>query len=1027
MEKNNRINNFLRPGLIATTKKGISKEKDQNQFEKVAQTIADACANASAKTNIKITTIDKKNLKQAVENIFRGYILDEKKYIEKMEQLMLSGIDNKFFRALNQEILAFIYDSSEPEIREAFKHVAHSKNSYDRNADKGKTVWFGTTKSVENIAEMVVSKDFQEQIQEAADSFKKTEKFHHNETKVEYKIEGSADKVKQQKQKLSFENSIKENDLMNKDVENEKPNKEITEIIAEFSFIKSQKGRLNDFKATLTRAISKDPGIDRFEIIKNILGKIEEEISPTTIEQIFSEQELHEFEKSSKISLSAIDKIFDRLMTVQNTKLLMKELQQAKYKEIFTEINIVYNKSIKSIEISNLTPGAKYSLYTALADLEICQPISSKNLPEQFVLSEQDFSKFYNALMAVVSNQNTLREQFEELRHSDIKMNVAEAALKSTTDKEKDQYGILQNTAFVILLRTEISFEKKDIPYFDALYLEHNFKDYQGAQKQTNGTKSVLSLKELEVINNSIEKVIEAHKALKENRIELSQSLLEASRSGELYTKLRELKCNIFLRAEETYNTKINSQGFVDILNHGLLFEMAPTLCGSKTENFNQYVNQIVAEDQFWHFVFVSKESAKSFAHKFDGYYSRIAHKNHVAGHHVATFKFEKMMEILGIQDNGYKPFSTVMKLQDVRNANLKTTTTAQQLAYDFKAKYFSNFIAPIKLEPTKVADRKAICEAVYGKRDVLPKYTTKSDLEKLWEVFDKKILGLKIEDSTLKKELLTNLNQAKTQMISLLDSAGDNNSYNDKKIFVETAQIMERIVFSLENASLDNLMSMIQCIVAQDFNCCIDGIRGRMYAAEILLSGKGLDEVYDINSMIDLLVKNGTIADEFMKLMRGNMYGESASYSAYLQKLILRQFTGKELLKSDLAMLGSVRTDVEKDFKVFDEFISKRLSALLLREMKVVVLDSANIARTQEDYEKFKNILERFDVEGKVINNFYDNQSLLEGEISNIILSKMIRDGFVQPVLESNTFNGIGANQPYYDEDDGDVRRGGG
>ncbi|MFN8912069.1 MAG: hypothetical protein ACK5V4_04785, partial [Alphaproteobacteria bacterium] len=156
-----RTNRFLSSQILQEAKRSISREKNRDKFDNVANFLAEAYHEVSPDS---ILNVPQESLESFIRNFFKGDILRFADSLKKLEELCEKYPALKPFRAVLKQGLR------NDDTYQDLKHVALAGN-YNKKDKKGaqeRTVFgasFGAvTKSVSNLAKMVANPNFLQNI-----------------------------------------------------------------------------------------------------------------------------------------------------------------------------------------------------------------------------------------------------------------------------------------------------------------------------------------------------------------------------------------------------------------------------------------------------------------------------------------------------------------------------------------------------------------------------------------------------------------------------------------------------------------------------------------------------------------------------------------------------------------------------------------------------------------------------------------------------------------------------------------------
>jgi len=158
-----RTNKFLSNTVLTEARRSISKEKNSNKFDNVANFLAAAYAKATTKSkNDSINNVNPKDLESFIRNFFKGDVLGFKGSQENLEKFCSTKY-SIFFKTLREELKEGLKND---DTYQDLKHVALAGN-YKKGAQEHTVVGasFGVvTTSVKNLAKMVANPNFSQNI-----------------------------------------------------------------------------------------------------------------------------------------------------------------------------------------------------------------------------------------------------------------------------------------------------------------------------------------------------------------------------------------------------------------------------------------------------------------------------------------------------------------------------------------------------------------------------------------------------------------------------------------------------------------------------------------------------------------------------------------------------------------------------------------------------------------------------------------------------------------------------------------------
>lgn len=160
MERTNRV---LNSQILQEAKRSISREKNRDKFDNVANFLASAYAKATTKSNKNsINNINSKDMEFFIRNFFKGDVLGFKGSKENLEKFCSTQY-SIFFKTLRKELKEGL---KHDDIYQDLKHVALA-GGYNYG-DPEHTVFGASlgvvTTSVKNLAKMVANPNFSQNI-----------------------------------------------------------------------------------------------------------------------------------------------------------------------------------------------------------------------------------------------------------------------------------------------------------------------------------------------------------------------------------------------------------------------------------------------------------------------------------------------------------------------------------------------------------------------------------------------------------------------------------------------------------------------------------------------------------------------------------------------------------------------------------------------------------------------------------------------------------------------------------------------
>ncbi len=354
---------------------------------------------------------------------------------------------------------------------------------------------------------------------------------------------------------------------------------------------------------------------------------------------------------------------------------------------------------------------------------------------------------------------------------------------------------------------------------------------------------------------------------------------------------------------------------------------------------------------------------------------------------------------------NDAKKFKPQIDFNRILHSNLQTSLSNIDKLYTLYVTYFTTFSGKIKIAlPTQIS-REKICHDLY-KEEYSKHSIDNTDnlyISNLFYMLTQTLVK-SVTEKLIINQVLAKISELKETLITLNNTLDNAGNFNDKRIFTECIYIIERIIFHYKTSGDDNKFLFCNFLIIQNFDCCIDGIRGRLYMAENQLKSNfsNLQE-YSIEQVIRNIILSGEFANEFMKVYFGSNHKESASLITYLQKKILSIFSKEPLTENDDILLSTVKNHVEEELLNLDKFIEQHLPYMIFKEFHQLILLQATIAIIKDDFQKFELLMSAIDLDFKRIKLMYSCPETLAINLSEILLTFMLRKGAISEKNHSN------------------------